>query len=72
MEHEFLVNAVFTDDDGVAGVMAALIACDAVVVARQDIDDFAFSFVAPLGAYDDDIGHNYLVEEGEIVEKEKK
>src|SRR6185369_13213179 len=37
--------------DGVSGVMAALIARDAVVRLRKDIDDFTLSFVAPLDTY---------------------
>jgi len=34
--------------DGVSGVIAALIADDDLVAFGQDIDDFAFGFVAPL------------------------
>ena len=36
--------------DGVAGVIAALRADDDVRLFGEDIDDFAFAFVAPLGA----------------------
>ena len=37
-------------NDGVAGVVAALTADDDVGVSGQDIDDFAFAFIAPLRA----------------------
>ena len=48
-QHEFAV----ADQDGVAGVMAALIADDVVETVRQQIDQFAFAFVAPLRAQND-------------------
>ena len=38
------------DDEGMAGVMAALKAHDDVGGDRQPIDDLAFALVAPLGA----------------------
>jgi hypothetical protein len=38
--------------DGMTGVMTALIAGDAVVALRKDIDNLSFSFVAPLKAND--------------------
>ncbi len=38
------------DVDGVAGVVAALIPRDDVEARRQQIDDLAFAFVAPLRA----------------------
>ena len=44
-------------DDGMPGVRAALIADDGIGIAGQDIDDLALAFVAPLGAYDDEISH---------------
>ena len=37
------------DDDGVAGVVAAGVAGDDVELLRQDVDDLAFAFIAPLG-----------------------
>ena len=37
-------------NDGVPGVVAALAADDDVRLAGEDVDDFAFAFVAPLGA----------------------
>ncbi|GAB3732516.1 hypothetical protein GCM10027594_14400 [Hymenobacter agri] len=36
---------------GVAGVGAALKACDGVVGGRENVYDFAFAFIAPLEAY---------------------
>ena len=44
MELEF---ALFVDD-GVAGVVAAGVADDAVYLSGEVVDDFAFAFVAPL------------------------
>ena len=44
-------------NDGVAGVIAALAADDDVGVAGQDIDDLAFSFIAPLRADQNRICH---------------
>jgi hypothetical protein len=43
--------------DSVAGVVAPLIASDDVEVRRQDVDDLAFSFIAPLGASYNDVFH---------------
>ena len=40
------------DDDGVAGVVATGVAGDDVELLRQDVDDLAFAFIAPLGAED--------------------
>ncbi len=45
------------DDERVAGIVAALEADDDVGLLRQPVDDLAFSFVAPLGADDNNIGH---------------
>ena len=44
-------------DDGVAGVVAASSAHDDVGTFGEVIDDFTFSFITPLGADNDDIGH---------------
>jgi len=41
------------DDDSVAGVVAAGVAGDDVELFREDVDDLAFAFVAPLGSKDD-------------------
>ena len=45
------------DDEGMAGIVAALEAHDDVGLLRQPIDNLALPFVAPLGADDDDIGN---------------
>lgn len=44
-------------DDGVAGVVAALGAAAQLRVVGEDVDEFAFAFVAPLGAEHDGDGH---------------
>ena len=44
------MNFVAVDVDGVTGVVAALIARDDVEARRQQIDDLALAFVAPLRA----------------------
>src|SRR5205823_733358 len=46
-----------TMNDGVTGVVAALTANDHVRFGRQDVDDFAFSFVAPLCANQNCVCH---------------
>ncbi len=43
------------DDQGMAGVMAALETNDAGRMVGQPVDDFALAFIAPLGADDDDV-----------------
>src|SRR5256714_8772001 len=48
VKHEGLI----TDLNRVSGVVAALIADHDVEPLREQIDDLAFTFVAPLGAYD--------------------
>ena len=45
------------DDHGVAGVRPALVAADEVRVLREQVDDLALAFVAPLRADDDGRGH---------------
>ena len=47
----------FAEDDGVAGVVAALGADDDIGVLSEEIDDFAFAFVAPLSADENCICH---------------
>src|SRR5271156_4518879 len=58
-QREFVSLAV--DDECMAGVMAALEPHDNVGADRQPIDDLALSFVAPLGADNDNIGHRRLL-----------
>src|SRR6185437_4184199 len=47
------------DDEGMTGIVPALESHDDVGLLRQPIDDLALSFVAPLGADDDNIGHSW-------------
>ena len=42
-------------DDGMAGVIAALVADDPVDILRKDVDDFVLPFIAPLGADNDGV-----------------
>ena len=46
------------DDKGVARVMAALKPADDVSAFAEPVHDLAFPLVAPLGAYDDYVGHD--------------
>jgi cytochrome c biogenesis protein CcmG/thiol:disulfide interchange protein DsbE len=47
------------DVDGMPGIVAALSADHYIRLLGQHIDDFAFAFVAPLGAHQNRIGHNF-------------
>src|SRR6185295_8904175 len=47
------------DIDGVAGVMAALIAGNAVEIGGKDVDDFALSLIAPLDTNDCEVLFHY-------------
>src|SRR6478672_12796062 len=49
---------VLADDDGVAGVVATGNANDVVERAGEIVHDFAFTFVTPLRANDDDRFHS--------------
>ncbi|EHM55229.1 hypothetical protein HMPREF9080_00876 [Cardiobacterium valvarum F0432] len=49
------------DDEGVAGVVAALVTHDGARFFGEQVDDFAFAFVAPLGADNDEFGAHVLV-----------
>jgi hypothetical protein len=51
------------DDNGVAGVVAALAADDDIGFIREEIDDFSFSFIAPLGANENGIRHREIFRE---------
>ncbi|MEY5013755.1 MAG: hypothetical protein RIS92_113 [Verrucomicrobiota bacterium] len=46
-----------SDDDRVTGVIAALGANDDVGVFGEEIDDFAFAFITPLGADENGVCH---------------
>ena len=54
VEDEFLLPV----HDGVPGVVAALGADDDTGLIGEKVDDFAFAFVAPLGADKNRVGHN--------------
>ena len=53
MQHIFLLP----DVNGVPGVVAALGAHHDVRIVGEDVDNLAFTFIAPLGAYQNRIGH---------------
>ena len=57
MQHIFFPG----DDDGVPRVVATLRADDEVRLLGEEINDFAFAFVAPLGADQDRVGHVFGV-----------
>ena len=54
--NELKNEAMSANDDGVARVVAALIAGDPLEVAGQQVHNFTFALVAPLGADDDYAG----------------
>jgi hypothetical protein len=56
-QREFIDLAI--DDQGMAGIVAALKADHHVGPLGEPVDDLAFSFVAPLGADDCDVCHGY-------------
>jgi len=41
VEHEFMIDSVAANDDGVAGVVAALISSDNVEMRREQINNLA-------------------------------
>ena len=49
------------DDDGVAGVVAAGVADDDLRLLGEHVNDFAFAFVAPLGADENCICHKCCI-----------
>ena len=49
--------ALAADDDGVAGVVPALVAHDVAVLLGQQVDDLGLAFVAPLSPDDDGDRH---------------
>src|SRR5262245_13472451 len=52
VEYEFMIDPAAANDDGVAGVVAALIASDDVKMRREQIYDLTLAFVSPLRADD--------------------
>jgi hypothetical protein len=55
-----LNELLFADEDGVAGVVPALIPRYDVESLSEKIDYFAFALVAPLGAQDDYVIHLFF------------
>ena len=55
--HQLQRVALVADDDGVAGVVATLVAHDVGVLLGQQVDDLGFALIAPLGSNDDGDGH---------------
>ena len=53
VQHIFLL----ADENGVTSIVSSLGAHDDVRIVGEDINDLAFTFIAPLGAYQDCIGH---------------
>ena len=52
-------NVLFAmDDDRMARIVSSLIAGDNIEAICQEVNDLAFAFVAPLGAYDYQICHD--------------
>ena len=51
-----------TTDDRVAGIVSPLATDNNINIAGQDIDDFAFAFIPPLGAYENGVRHGLLRE----------
>jgi len=52
---------VLPDHHGVAGIVAALVADDEVVVGREQVDDLGLALVTPLGSHDGGDGHRTLL-----------
>jgi hypothetical protein len=50
-----------SDDHGVAGIVAALIADDVINASSEEVSGFSLAFIAPLGAYKDDCWHGEKV-----------
>ena len=50
-------EALAVHDDGVAGVVPSLVAHDDLHLFGQQVGQFSFTFVTPLGAYQDGRGH---------------
>ena len=48
------------DHHGVSGIVAALEADDHVHFISQNVNDFSFSFITPLGSDDDISSHNCI------------
>ena len=55
--HELQRVPLVADDDGVPGVVAALVAHHVGVLLGEQVDDLGLALVTPLGADDDGDGH---------------
>ena len=55
--HQLQGVALAADDDGVAGVVATLVAHDVAVLLGEQVDDLGLALVTPLGPDDDGDGH---------------
>ena len=55
--NELECERLAVDDQRVTGVVTALVAHDVLAFLGDYVDDTAFAFIAPLGAYDDGTGH---------------
>jgi len=53
--------ALAADDDGVTGVVPALIADDVAVLGGEQVDDLCLALVTPLGSNDNGDGHGTLL-----------
>ena len=55
--HELERELLTVDDDAVPRIVSPLIANDKIHVARQEVGQFSFAFVTPLGSDYDGCGH---------------
>ena len=63
--HQLEGEALAVDDDGVAGVVAALVADDHVHLLGEEVGELALALVAPLGA-DHDGGRHVALLDGRV------
>ena len=66
--HELEGEALAVDHEGVAGVVAALVADDQVHLLGDEVGELALALVAPLGADDDGRWHAKPPRSGGITE----
>ena len=59
--HEVRDELLAIDHERVAGVRAAAVAHDRMRALGEEVDDLALTFIAPLGADDDDDRHLRLL-----------
>ena len=51
---------LLADENGMAGVVTAGVTDDDIRLLGEHVNDFAFAFVAPLGADQNCVCHNFL------------